>query len=116
MTTPEGQQAIDLAKRVIGHADPDGELVFLARSLLRAVELIDLGRENNIAVARSFEAEIDRLKGSNDNMLAALKAARIYVETLEKHLDPTRDPGAPTIRKHADMLRAAIAEAEGRAP
>ncbi len=46
-------------------------------------------------------------------MFAALKATRIYVEILEKHLDPTIDPGAPTIREHAAMLRAAIALAEG---
>lgn len=47
-------------------------------------------------------------------MLAALKATRIYVETLEKHLNPVADPGASTIREHGAMLRAAIAKAEAQ--
>lgn len=45
------------------------------------------------------------------DMLAALNASRLYVETLEKHLDPVTDPAAPTIREHAAMVRAAIAKA-----
>jgi hypothetical protein len=49
-------------------------------------------------------------------MLAALKATRLYVETLEKHLDPTINPVAPTIREHGAMLRAAIAKAESHQP
>lgn len=54
-----------------------------------------------------------RLIAAAPDMLRALKASRLYVEILEKHLDPTLDPAAPTIREHASMVRAAIAKAEG---
>lgn len=57
-----------------------------------------------------------RLIAAAPDMLNALMATRIYVEVLEKLLDPTVDPGAPTIREHAAMLRAAIAKATGSAP
>jgi len=73
MPTPEGQQAIDVAKRVLDHADPDSEIVFLARNLLRAVELIDLGRENNKAVASAFETEIDRLRAFLQDALHSME-------------------------------------------
>lgn len=54
-----------------------------------------------------------RMIAASPDMLSALKASRLYVEILEKHLDPTVDAGAPTIREHAAMVRAAIAKAEG---
>lgn len=49
------------------------------------------------------------------DMLAALNASRLYVETLEKHLNPATDPSTPIIREHATMVRAAIAKATGGA-
>ncbi len=58
-------------------------------------------------MARSYDEQEKLIK----KMLAALEVSRIYIEALEKHLDPTIDPGAPTIREHASMVRAAIADA-----
>jgi hypothetical protein len=114
MATPgshAGAEEIEANARLIASA-PDMEAEI--ERLRTANCSLAVDRNAHFQRAERAVAERDHVRVLNAKLVAALQVARPYVELLEKHLDSANDEGAPTIREHGAMIRAALAKAGGK--